>query len=158
MNHQPHPAIGQAAFDGAYIPSPVAAVRDQVALYEATNGAQGNTLEGRPVVILTTIGAHSGNVRKSPIIRILENGIYVAVASDQGAPSNPSWYGNLRANPEVRLQDGSTVYRLRAREVFAAEKDYWWHVAERFWPYFPAYRERAVGRDIPVVLLEPITN
>jgi F420H(2)-dependent quinone reductase len=128
-----------------------------VALYESTGGTQGNTLEGRPVVILTTIGSKSRKVRKNPIIRIKENGIYVAAASAAGSPKHPFWYGNLLAHPEVQLQDGSEVHVLRAREVFGEERQQWWQVAERFWPRFPEYRERAAGREIPLILLEPIT-
>jgi len=87
-------------------------IREQVALYEATDGTQGNTLEDRPVVILTTVGAKSGKVRKNPVIRIEDHGIYVAVASAAGAPNNPAWYGNLTTHPDVLLQDGVVVLPL----------------------------------------------
>jgi deazaflavin-dependent oxidoreductase (nitroreductase family) len=139
-----------------YEPSPSERVREQVALYEATDGREGGTLEGSPVVILTTIGAKTGSIRKNPVIRAKEGEIYVAVASAAGAPSDPSWYRNLKAHPEVSLQDGATVYRVRAREVFGEEKARWWLVAERFWPHYPEYRARAGSREIPVMLLEPI--
>jgi deazaflavin-dependent oxidoreductase (nitroreductase family) len=88
-----------------YVPSPSERVRNQVASYEATDGREGGTLEGRPVVILTTTGATSGKIRKSPVMRIERDDTYVAVASAGGAPSHPAWYHNLIANPEVRLQD-----------------------------------------------------
>jgi deazaflavin-dependent oxidoreductase (nitroreductase family) len=139
-----------------YVPSPSDRVREQVSLYEATDGAQGGTLEGRPVVILTTTGAKTGNVRKNPVMRIKDGDTYVAVASAAGATSHPSWYRNLIAHPQVSLQDGAMVYQLRAREARGEEKAHWWEVAERFWPHFPEYRAKAGGRDIPVVLLEPI--
>ena len=145
----------QVRWSEEYEPSPDEFIRNQVALYEATNGMEGNLLEGRPVVILTTLGAQSHKMRKNPIMRIFENGTYVAVASADGAPRNPSWYNNLRAHPEVLLQDGSAVHVLRAREVFGDEKRSWWQVAERFWPHYPEYRQRSGGRDIPVILLEP---
>jgi hypothetical protein len=90
-------------FTGGYEPSPVPRIRDQVALYEATNGTQGNTLEDRPVVILTSIGAESGTVRKNPIRRIKDKDTYVAVASAGGAPKNPSWYSNIVAHPDVLI-------------------------------------------------------
>jgi deazaflavin-dependent oxidoreductase (nitroreductase family) len=80
---------------------------------------------------------------------------YVAVASNAGATSHPSWYRNLIAHPQVSLQDGATVYRLRAREADGEDKEHWWGDAERFWPHFPEYRASAGGRDIPVILLEP---
>jgi deazaflavin-dependent oxidoreductase (nitroreductase family) len=148
--------LGGDLFDSEYEPSPVPRVRDQVALYEATGGTDGNTLEGRRVVILTSIGAKSAKVRKNPIMRVEDDGIYVAVASAGGAPKNPSWYGNLIAHPDVLVQDGSNVLHLRAREVFGQEKQRWWLVAERFWPHYPEYRQ-AAGREIPMLLLEPPT-
>ena len=138
-----------------YEPSPSDRVRDQVALYEATDGREGGTLEGRPVVILTTTGAKTGNIRKNSVMRIKEGNTYVAVASAAGATSHPSWYRNLIAHPQVLLQDGATVYQLRAREARGEDKAHWWEVAERFWPHFPEYRAKAGGRDIPVMLLEP---
>jgi deazaflavin-dependent oxidoreductase (nitroreductase family) len=137
-----------------YMPSPSERVRDQVALYEATGGREGGTLEGRPVVILTMTGATSGNIRKTPIMRIERDGTYLAVASAGGAPNHPAWYRNLTAHPLLRLQDGTTVHRLRAREVFGAEKAEAWELAESRWPHFPEYRAKA-GREIPILLLEP---
>jgi deazaflavin-dependent oxidoreductase (nitroreductase family) len=153
-----HRAGAQDLLEGEYEPSPVPRVRDQVALYEATGGTEGNTLEDRPVVILTTLGTKSRKVRKNPIMRIEDNGIYVAVASAGGAPKNPAWYANLVTHPDVLVQDGATVLHLRAREVSGTDKQHWWEVAERFWPYYPQYRERAADREIPVVLLEPIAR
>jgi deazaflavin-dependent oxidoreductase (nitroreductase family) len=98
---------------------------EQVALYEATDGREGGILDGRPVVILTTIGAKTGNIRKNPVMRIKDGDTYVAVASNGGATSNPSWYHNLSPHPEVLLQDGTTVYRLRVLEVRGEEKARW---------------------------------
>ncbi|MCV7229768.1 nitroreductase family deazaflavin-dependent oxidoreductase [Mycolicibacterium komossense] len=137
-------------------PSPSKRVRDQVTLYEATDGRQGGTLEGRPVVILTTTGAKTGNVRKNPVMRIKDGDVYVAVASNAGAQHDPAWYANVKAHPVISLQDGAIVRRVRAREVFGEEKSRWWLVAERDWPHFPEYRAKAAGRDIPVLLLEPV--
>jgi deazaflavin-dependent oxidoreductase (nitroreductase family) len=150
--------LGGDLFAGEYEPSPVPRIREQVALYEATDGAEGNTLEDRPVVILTTVGAKSGKVRKNPIMRVVDNGIYVAIASAAGAPKNPSWYGNLIAHPDVLIQDGDAVLHLRAREVFGAEKQHWWAVAETFWSHYPEYQQRAADREIPLILLEPIAR
>jgi deazaflavin-dependent oxidoreductase (nitroreductase family) len=142
-------------FEGDYEPSPVQSIREQVALYEASGGTEGNTREARPIVILATLGAKSGKVRKSPIIRLEDNGVYLAVASAAGSLNNPSWYANLITHPEVRVQDGGVTLHLRAREVFGTEKQHWWEVAERIWPHYPEYRERAAGRDIPLIVLEP---
>ncbi len=140
--------------DGEYEPSPIPRIRDQVALYEATNGVEGGTLEDRPVIILTSIGAKSGKVRKNPVMRITSGDTYIAVASAAGATSNPSWYANLVANATVRVQDGAAVSERVAREVRGEEKAKYWAVAESFWPHFPEYRERAEGRDIPIFVLE----
>jgi deazaflavin-dependent oxidoreductase (nitroreductase family) len=140
-----------------YIPSPSERVRDQVALYEATGGVEGGTLEGRPVVILTTTGAVSGAVRKNPVIRIEHDGRYAAVASAAGAPRDPAWYRNLVTHPIAQLQDGPAHLTVRAREVTGGEKQHWWQIAETFWPHFPEYRAKT-DRDIPIVVLEPTTE
>ncbi len=137
-----------------YVPSPSERVRDQVALYEATDGVEGGTLEDRPVVILTTTGAKSGSVRKNPVMRIEDHGTYIAVASAAGSPSNPSWYYNLLARPDLTLQDGADIYQLRAREVSGEEKQRIWAFAETKWPHFPEYRSRTT-RNIPILVLEP---
>jgi F420H(2)-dependent quinone reductase len=145
-----------ALLDGEYAPSPIDRIRNQVAGYEASQGTSDNTLEGKPVVILTTVGATSLKVRKNPLMRMLEGDTYVIVASAAGALENPQWYRNIGAHPIVRLQDGAETSVRRAREVTGAEKAHWWQVAEGFWPHFPEYRERAQGRDIPVIVLERI--
>jgi deazaflavin-dependent oxidoreductase (nitroreductase family) len=148
--------IAESGLDGEYVPSPTESVRTQVAEYEASGGVEGGTLEGRPVVILTSVGAKSGKVRKNPVMRIVDGDRYLAVASAGGSPANPSWYANLVAHPRIRLQDGASVKEFAAREVSGDEKRYYWTVAERFWPYFPEYRRLAGGRDIPIMVLEPI--
>jgi deazaflavin-dependent oxidoreductase (nitroreductase family) len=140
--------------NGEYVPSPDERVRTQVADYERTDGVEGGTLEGEPVVILTSVGAKSGKVRKNPVMRIVEGERYLTVASAGGSPRNPSWCANLVAHPTVRLQDGAAIKLLRGREVFGDEKAHYWTVAESFWPHFPEYRQRA-GREIPIFVLEP---
>ena len=150
------PLIAESGLDGEYVPSPTESVRTQVADYEASGGVKGGTLEGRPVVILTSVGAKSGKVRKNPVMRIVDGDRYVAVASAAGAPANPSWYTNLVAHPRVRLQDGVSVKEFQAREVSGDEKRDYWTVAERFWPHFPEYRRLAGGRDIPIMVFEPV--
>jgi F420H(2)-dependent quinone reductase len=146
----------EGGLDGEYVPSRVARVRKQVEDYEASDGVEGATLEGRPVVILTSVGAQSGKVRKNPIMRIVDGERYVAVASNGGAPTHPSWYTNLITHPAVRLQDGATVKDFHAREVSGDEKQRYWAIAEQFWPHFPEYRRLAAGRDIPIMVLKPI--
>ena len=105
-----------------YVPSPSERVRDQVARYEATGGAEGGELGGLPVVILTTTGARSGSTRKNPIMRVERDGVYAAIASYAGNPQNPQWYYNLLAQPYATIQDGRQVRRVRARELFDDEK------------------------------------
>ncbi|MGW6745564.1 nitroreductase family deazaflavin-dependent oxidoreductase [Streptomyces sp. NPDC055025] len=141
--------------DMEYEPSPSERVREQVARYEATGGREGGTLEGRPVVILTSRGAKSGKVRKTPLIRIEQDGVYAVTASAAGAPEHPAWYWNVLADPRVRLQDGDRVREFRAREPAGEELARWWAVAEAHWPHFAEYRERAGDRVIPLLLLEP---
>jgi deazaflavin-dependent oxidoreductase (nitroreductase family) len=151
MLPDPEPTAEQ----GVYLPSPSARVREQVALYEATEGREGGTLEDKPVVILTTVGAMTGNIRKTPVMRIKHADTNIVVASAAGATTHPAWYRNLLAHSQVRLQDGATVHRVRAREVFGEEKARWWPIAEQHWPHFPEYRAKAAGREIPIMLLEP---
>ena len=140
---------------GEYEPSQNDRTREQVELYEATNGLKGGTLAGRPVIILTFKGAKSGKIRKTPLMRIEHNGIYAVVASNAGAPTHPFWYNNIVANPIVELQDGAVRQDLRVREVFGEEKKEWWKRAYAAYPEFPAYRARA-GREIPLLVLEPL--
>src|SRR5271163_2332490 len=143
------------ALIGEYEPSKNDRTREQVELYEATNGKEGGTLAGKPVIVLTFKGAKSGKIRKTPLMRIEHDGTYAVVASNGGAPIDPAWYRNIVANPLVELQDGAIKQKMRVREVFGEEKNGWWKRADPAWPDFPAYRARA-GREIPVVLLEPL--
>jgi F420H(2)-dependent quinone reductase len=137
-----------------YVPSPSERVRDQVARYEATGGAEGGELGGLPVVILTTTGSHSGKTRKNPIMRVEQDSVYAAIASYAGGPENPQWYNNLLAHPYATVQDGPQIRRVRAREVFDEEKRTWWAIADALNPNYARYRSTA-GRDIPILALEP---
>ena len=143
------------SLQGEYQPSAWPPVADQVALYEATDGKEGGTLEGKPVVILTTRGRKSGAVRKTPLMRVEHDGRYVVVASMGGAPQHPVWYLNLVANPEVTVQDGANVMQLRARTATPAERDEWWPRAALAWPPYDEYQKNT-DRQIPVVILEPL--
>ncbi|BCY09142.1 nitroreductase family deazaflavin-dependent oxidoreductase [Actinoplanes sp. L3-i22] len=138
-----------------YLPSRSPRARDQVARFEATDGAEANTLDGRPVVVLTMTGARTGRVRKTPVMRVVRDGTYVAVASAGGQPDNPAWYHNLVAHPVIELQDGAERRTVRAREIHGAEKRRWWSIADSFWPPYADYRARS-PRDIPLFLLEPV--
>ena len=140
---------------GEYEPSRNDRDRRQVELYEATNGREGGTLKGKPVIILTFKGAKSGKIRKTPLMRIEHHGTYAVVASNAGAPTHPLWYRNIVADPVVELQDGAVKQEMRAREVFGEQKDEWWKRADAAYSDFPDYRAR-VGREIPVLVLEPL--
>ena len=138
-----------------YVPSPSERVRDQVALYEATGGAEGGELGGLPVVILTTTGARSGSIRKNPVMRVEKDGVYAAVASKGGTPENPTWYYNFLEHPEVELQDGSEKHTYRARVAEGAERAEWWERAVKQYAPYAEYQEKT-DREIPVFLLERV--
>lgn len=142
------------ALKGPYEPSTFDSIREQVALYEASDGREGGTLGGRRLIILTHRGAKTGKLHKSPLMRIPHHGGYIVVASYGGAPANPAWYHNLRANPVVDVQDGVVITTMRATEVPSEDKDRLWPICEAIWPDFPAYRA-ATTRDIPMFVLTP---
>ena len=139
---------------GEYEPSPEAWVRDQVAAYEASGGAEANTLRGVPVVVVTSIGAKSGKVRKNPLMRVEHDGTYAMVASLGGAPEHPTWYYNVKAHPdEVTVQDGDQVWDGVAREISGEEKAIWWERAVAAFPDYADY-QRKTDREIPVFIVE----
>ncbi|MGY5127633.1 nitroreductase family deazaflavin-dependent oxidoreductase [Streptomyces nigrescens] len=139
---------------GEYEPSPAQWVRDQVELYETSGGKEGTTMRGMPVVILTTRGAKSGKIRKSPLMRVEHDGTYAVVASLGGASRHPVWYHNLVADPRVELQDGPVRRDMTAREVTGTEKALWWGRAVEAYPDYDEYQKKT-DRQIPVFVLEP---
>jgi len=139
---------------GEYEPSPAPWVRDQVELYESSGGTQGTTMRGMPVVVLTTRGAKSGKIRKSPLMRVEHGGTYAVVASLGGAPRHPVWYHNVVADPRVELQDGPVRQDMTAREVTGEEKALWWARAVEAYPDYADYQQKT-DRQIPVFVLEP---
>ncbi|MFE9020894.1 nitroreductase family deazaflavin-dependent oxidoreductase [Streptomyces sp. NPDC007808] len=141
--------------DGEYAPSPTKWVRDQVELYESSGGTKGTTMQGMPVVLLTTRGARSGKLRKTPLMRVEHEGRYAVVASLGGAPEHPVWYHNVKADPHVELQDGPVKRDMRAREVTGAEKARWWERAVAAYPPYADYQKKT-DRVIPVFVLEPL--
>jgi deazaflavin-dependent oxidoreductase (nitroreductase family) len=144
---------------GEYEPSAQGWVRDQVELYESSGGTRGTTLRdtGLPVVIVTNLGARSGKVRKTPLMRVEHDGQYVIVASQGGAPAHPLWYHNVRANPLVELQDGARKQDMIAREVSGEERAEWWKRAVAAYPPYADYQKRTT-REIPVFVLEPVAS
>jgi F420H(2)-dependent quinone reductase len=142
------------ALTGEYEPGTSARSRKQVELYESTGGRQGGDLRGRPIIVLTSVGARTGRLRKTPLMRVEHDGAYAVVASLGGAPCHPVWYHNLRAHPRVELQDGDVKREYVAREVTGDEKAIWWERAVATWPDYARYQSRT-RREIPVFVLEP---
>jgi deazaflavin-dependent oxidoreductase (nitroreductase family) len=140
---------------GEYLPGTSAWSRKHAELYEATNGEQGGDLQGRPVIVLTSVGAKTGKLRKVALMRVEREGVYAVVASLGGAPNNPLWYNNLTRNPHVELQDGATRRDYLAREVTGAEKAVWWDRAIETWPAYASYQAKT-DRQIPVFVLDPM--
>jgi F420H(2)-dependent quinone reductase len=140
---------------GEYEPSPAKWVRDQVELYESSGGTEGTTLRGLPVVILTTVGRHSGKLRKAALMRVEHDGRYAIVASLGGSAKNPLWYANVLAHPEVELQDGPNTRDMTAREVTGEEKAVWWERSVEAFPQYADYQAKT-EREIPVFVLEPV--
>jgi deazaflavin-dependent oxidoreductase (nitroreductase family) len=142
---------------GEYEPSPSAWARKQAELYEATDGNEGGDLHGRPVIVLTSVGARTGKLRKTPLMRVEHDGVYAVVASLGGAPKHPVWYHNLKKNPHVELQDRDVKRDYTAREVDGEEKRVWWVRAVETWPDYATYQTKT-ERQIPVFVLEPIDS
>jgi len=138
---------------GEYEPGTSAWSREQTELYEATDGEKGGDLRGRPVIVLTSVGAKTGKLRKIALMRVEHEGLYAVVASLGGAPKNPAWYSNLKKTPHVELQDGPTKRDYTAREVTGDEKAVWWKHAVEAWPDYATYQTRT-DRQIPVFVLE----
>jgi deazaflavin-dependent oxidoreductase (nitroreductase family) len=143
--------------EGEYEPSPAKWVRDQVELYEGSNGTKGTTLRGLPVIILTTRGAKSGKLRKIPLMRVEHQGTYAAVASLGGAPKHPVWYFNVLADPYVELRDGTQTWDMKAREISGEEKAAWWERCVSAYPDYAEYQKKT-EREIPVFLLERVQD
>jgi deazaflavin-dependent oxidoreductase (nitroreductase family) len=142
---------------GEYEPSPEKWVRDQVEGYESSRGTRANTLRdtGLPVVIVTSVGARSGKLRKTPVMRVEHEGRYALVASQGGAPKHPTWYFNLVENPHIMLQDGPEPRDMRVRLVEGDEKGAWWERAVAAYPPYAEYQQRT-DREIPVFVAEPV--
>jgi deazaflavin-dependent oxidoreductase (nitroreductase family) len=140
---------------GEYEPSTFDFSRDQVELYERTGGAEGGVLQGKPVIVLTSVGAKSGKLRKTPLMRVEHDGRYAVVASLGGAPKHPVWYYNLTANPHVELQDGPVRKDYQAAEVHGDEYEAWFERAAAAWPDYAEYRKKTT-RKMPIFVLTAI--
>jgi deazaflavin-dependent oxidoreductase (nitroreductase family) len=143
--------------DGEYAPGTSAWARKQAEAYEASEGARSADLRGRPIIVLTSVGAKTGKLRKTALMRVEHGGLYAVVASKGGAATNPVWYHNLTHNPHVELQDGAVKRDYEAREVGGDEKATWWDRAVDVWPDYANYQKKT-RRQIPVFVLEPIED
>ncbi|WP_421845241.1 nitroreductase family deazaflavin-dependent oxidoreductase [Mycobacterium sp.] len=140
---------------GEYAPGAVDWSREQADTYIESGGTAGTEIMGKPVVLLTTVGAKTGKLRKTPLMRVEYDGEYAIVASLGGAPKNPVWYHNVVKNPRVELQDGTASADYDAREVVGDEKAVWWNRAVEVWPDYATYQAKT-DRQIPVFVLTPV--
>jgi deazaflavin-dependent oxidoreductase (nitroreductase family) len=141
-----------------YRPSPTKWVREQVELYESSGGTEGTTLRdmGLPVILVIHRGRKTGAIRKTPLMRVMDGKNYVLVASQGGAPKNPQWYHNLKADPNVELRDETEVYAMRVREVEDPdERQRLWNLAVQAYPPYQDYQKRT-DRVIPLFAAEPV--
>ena len=140
-----------------YIPSPADWVREQVETYEGSGGTEGTTLRdtGMPVIIVTNLGNRTGAIRKTPLMRVKDGNNYVLVGSKGGAPTNPVWVYNLRADGNVEIRDETEVYKMRVREVEdEEERARLWELAVAAYSPYEEYQDRT-ARRIPVFVAEP---
>lgn len=147
------------ALQGEYVPSSTEWVRNNVAEFEASNGERGNVLPGTNdrIVVITSVGARSGHLRKNPVMRVERDGQYLAVASKGGAPENPAWYDNFVAHPQVDLQDRGEKHSYTARVLTGEERAEWWQHAVDTWDTYASY-QASTDREIPIFLLERIED
>jgi F420H(2)-dependent quinone reductase len=140
---------------GEYEPGTFDFSRDQVDRYERSGGTEGTQNQGKPVIVLTSVGAKTGKLRKTPLMRVEHDGEYAVVASLGGAPRHPVWYYNLTANPHVELQDGPVKKDYRAREVHGEEYAAWFERAIAAWPDYAEYQKKTT-RTMPIFVLTPL--
>ena len=143
--------------EGQYAPPDTASwVREQIETWERSGGTDGTTLRdtGLPVVIVVNRGARSGLLRRTPLMRVEHGGSYLAVGSKGGAPRDPAWVANLRADAHVEVWDGPSRGDYTAREISADERAAWWERAVAAYPPYAQYQQRT-ARLIPLFVLEP---
>ena len=144
----------QQSTDGQdYQPSPTDWVREQVEQIEAAGDTDAVQVADRRVIMVTMRGATTGAVRKVPVMRVEQDGQFLAVASKGGAPEQPQWYWNLLKNPDVEVMVGTETFPARARELEGKERFDWWVLAVEAYPPYAEYQVRT-QRLIPLFLLE----
>ena len=140
---------------GEYAPSTADWARKQAEAYEASGGENAGDLRGMPVIVLTTVGAKSGRLRKTALMRVEHDGQYAVIGSLGGAPQHPLWVHNIRKEPHVELQDGPARHYYTAVEAEGAERDQWWERAVAAYPPYADYQKKT-ERVIPVFVLTRI--
>lgn len=124
-----------------------------IAEFRANDGKVGGPFEGAPMVLITHRGAKTGTERTTPLMAQVRGDDLVIFASKAGAPDNPDWYHNLRANPEVTVEYGTETFTSRARVAEGDEREELWSKQKQDYPQFQGY-EDSTSRVIPVVVLE----
>ncbi|WZH37331.1 MAG: nitroreductase family deazaflavin-dependent oxidoreductase [Microbacterium enclense] len=143
------------SLSGEYLPSTSEWARQQAEAFEATGGREAAELRGVPIIVLTTVGAKTGGLRKTALMRVEHDGKYAVVASKGGAPEHPAWFHNLVKNPRVALQDGDVKKEYDAHQAEGAERDEWWARAAAVWPDYDEYQKKT-ERRIELFVLEPV--
>ena len=139
---------------GEYAPGTSEWSRRQAETFEASNGQEANDMRGMPIVVLTSVGAKSGLLRKNPLMRVEHDGVYAVMASLGGAPKHPVWYYNVVANPHVEPQDGAVKRDYLAHEAQGEEREIWWERAVAAYPDYADYATKT-DRVMPLFVLEP---
>ena len=149
------PIVGDMSLSGEYLPSTSEWARQQAEAFEASGGREAAELRGVPIIVLTTVGAKTGGLRKTALMRVEHDGKYAVVASKGGAPEHPAWFYNLVKNPRVALQDGDVKKEYDAHQAEGAEREEWWGYATEVWPDYDEY-QRKTERRIEIFVLEPV--
>ncbi|MDF2991819.1 MAG: nitroreductase [Microbacterium sp.] len=143
------------SLSGEYLPSTSEWARQQAETFEASGGQESAELRGVPIIVLTTVGAKTGGLRKTALMRVEHDGKYAVVASKGGAPEHPAWFYNLVKNPRVALQDGDVKKEYDAHQAEGAEREEWWGYATAVWPDYDEYQKKT-ERRIELFVLEPV--
>lgn len=122
--------------------------------FRENSGRVGGMFEGAPMILVHHVGARSGEERVTPLMYMPDNGRYVIFASKAGAPENPAWYHNLKANPETRVEVGDQTIEVVAEEAQGEERDRLFNAQAEASPQFADYQEKT-ARKIPVIILSP---
>ena len=142
---------------GEYAPGTAGWARRQAERFEESGGTKAATIGSRPVVVITSVGAVTGSLRKTALMRVERAGEYAVVASNGGSARDPAWVSNLRREPHVELQDGAEKRDFRAHLATGRERREWWDRAVKVWPSYAGFQKRT-KREIPVFVLEPLAR